>query len=183
MPGPRRLRRGARSRTFLAVKLPEGGPHDHAFTHDLPPGPFEHEVAVGWGDADPAQIAYTGNVPAWGLRAIEAWIRRCLGVGWFEMNVDLGVGTPFVELGAVFHAPITPRHPLRMRVWVERVGRSSLATCVELLQEGRLCATGRYVCSFVDAVAMRAIPIPPQMRTNLCRYAARQGRPFEDRPG
>ena len=70
-----------------------------------------------------------------------------------------------------------------MLVWVERVGRSSLATGVEAFQERRHCVTGRFVCSFVDAVAMRAIPIPPRMRENLCSFASRQGRPFEDRPG
>ena len=162
------------------MQLPSDGPKDFEFSHSLPAGPFVDSIRVGWGDADPAQIAYTGNIPAWGLRAIEAWIRQCTGVGWYEMNMDLGVGTPFVELRNTFHAPITPRHTLDSAVLVSRIGRSSLALRVEGRQQDVHCYSGHYVCAFVDAVRMRPIAIPPRMRANIRRYAGRQGAPFED---
>lgn len=162
------------------MQLPTDGPKDFEFTHVLPPGPFVDSIRIGWGDADPAQIAYTGNIPAWGLRAIEAWIRQCTGVGWYEMNMDLGVGTPFVDLRNTFHAPITPRHRLAMTVLVARVGASSLSVRIEGRQGAVHCFTGSYVCAFVDAVRMRPIRIPVRMRANIRRYALDQGAPFED---
>ncbi len=54
------------------MKIAVDGPKDFGFHHDLAPGPFCHVIDVGWGDTDPAQIAYTSNIPAWALRAIEA---------------------------------------------------------------------------------------------------------------
>lgn len=162
------------------MRLPSGGPHDCPGGPELPAGPYHHAITVLWGDTDPAQIAYTANIPAWGLRAIEAWVKDCLGVGWYEMNVDLGVGTPFVDLRLSFHAPITPRHPLLAAVTVARLGRSSLTCDVEGTQDGVRCFSGRYVCVFVDALARRPIPVPPNMRACITRFAARQGVAYED---
>ncbi len=168
------------------MRLPSGRPADFDFRHDLPAGPFHHSLDVGWGDTDSAQIAYTANIPAWGLKAIEAWFRACLGGGWYEMNFDFGVGTPFVDLSCSFHAPITPRQPLDLEVTVERIGGASLAYLVEGRQAAsgagpRHCFTGRYVNVFSDAVAMKPLPIPAAMRANIVRFAERQGRPYEDR--
>ena len=33
--------------------------------------PLRYSIDVGWGYCDPAQIAYTGRIPEWGLKAIE----------------------------------------------------------------------------------------------------------------
>ena len=38
------------------------------------PDTFVHEIRVGWGDCDPAKIAYTGRLPAFALEAIDAWV-------------------------------------------------------------------------------------------------------------
>ena len=45
---------------------------------------FTHEIRVGWGDCDPARIAYTGHIPGWALQAIDAW--------WEAHLVLLGMG-------------------------------------------------------------------------------------------
>ncbi len=163
------------------MKVAGDGSKDFDFDHELPPGPFRHAVTVGWGDADPAQIAYTANIPAWCLEALEAWMKACTGVGWYEMNIDLGVGTPFVDIANSFQAPITPRQPLLIEVTVARIGRSSLACALEGFQEpaGR-CFSGRYTCAFVDSVRVKPIAIPKRMRANIARFATAQGRPLED---
>ena len=162
------------------MELPADGPKDFDFVHDLPSGPYCHEITVGWGEADPAQIAYTANIPAWGLRAIEAWMKACTGAGWYEMNLDLGLGTPFVELSCQFKAPVTPRHPLLLEVTVSRLGRSSLTCHVNGRQDDRLCFLGDFACVFADSRRLKPVPIPPLMRANLQRFAARQGRSYED---
>jgi acyl-CoA thioesterase FadM len=70
-----------------------------------------------------------------------------------------------------------------MALTVERIGRSSLATRVEGRQGHVHCFTGTFVCAFVDAVRMCAIPIPERIRANIRSYAERQGAPFEDASG
>ena len=166
------------------MKIARGGPADYEFEHTLGRGPFRHSLAVGWGDTDPAQIAYTSNIPAWALRAIEAWFKACVGVGWYELNLDLGVGTPFVELACTFHSPITPRHDLSVEVTVTRIGRSSLGFRVSGFQGSpERCFSGTFVCVFIDAIRVKSIPIPARMRANILRFAERQDAPFEDVSG
>ena len=148
----------------------------------MPVGPFRHLVTVGWGDCDPARIAYTATIPAWGLSAIEAWFKRCMGVGFYELNLDHGVGTPFVRLDVDIQAPVTPRSQLECLVYVSQIGRSSLAMFVEGRQNGSLCFNGRFVCSFIDAARRQPIAILANMRASICRFADAQDRQWKDLP-
>ncbi len=161
------------------IRLPASAT-DIAAVHAMPPGPFVHPITVGWGDCDPAQIAYTANVPSWGMTALEAWNNQCLGVNWFELNMDHGIGTPFVHMSYDFTAPITPRGVLECTVYVRRIGRSSLHNIIEGRQSGRLCFTGNMASVFVAASRMKPIAIPPNMRQSIELYAAGQGRALED---
>ncbi len=155
---------------------------DIAAPRTLPAGPFAHEVTIRWGDCDPAQIAYTANIPAWGLQAIEAWYEACLGVDWYAINLDNGIGTPFVHLDFDMHSTVTPREILSCKVYIRSVGRSSLAHRVECFQGERLCFTGQTVAAFVSATEMKPISIPPNMRESIRLYAENQGRPLETKP-
>ncbi len=147
----------------------------------MAPGPFVHVITVGWGDCDPAQIAYTANVLSWGMKALEAWCNQCLGVNWFEINMDHGVGTPFVHMSYDIAAPITPRATLDCTIYIRRIGRSSLHQIIEGRQSGQLCFTGNMSSVFVTAAKMTPIPIPPNMRKSIQLYAAGQGRELEDK--
>lgn len=79
-----------------------------------PPGPL--------GDCDPAKIAYTGKIPAMALEAVEDWVKVCCGADWYECNLDLGYGTPFVHLSCDFQSPITPLYELLFQLVVESLG-------------------------------------------------------------
>jgi hypothetical protein len=54
-------------------------------------GRLPHEIRVGWGDCDPAKIAYTGRCPISALQTIDAWWEHLMGYGWFEMNLEHGL--------------------------------------------------------------------------------------------
>ena len=71
----------------------------------MPHDPFIHEIRVTWGDCDPAKIVYTGKLPAMALDAINAWWEAHLGHGWFQMELDDNLGTPFVQLQMNFERP------------------------------------------------------------------------------
>jgi acyl-CoA thioesterase FadM len=151
---------------------------DQPFDHNLEP--YRCRVRVGWGDCDPARIAYTARIPEWVLDAIEGWYVYCLCSGWYEMNLERGIGTPFVSLNCDFFSPVTPRHPLEMAVYVSRLGRASLSHHVDGYQDDVLCFTASTTASFVDASAMKAVPIPANMRSNIENYKRNQGREFAD---
>ena len=124
----------------------------------------EHEIRVAWGDCDPAKIAYTARIPAWALDAINAWWEEHLGGGWYQMEMDMGFGTPFVHMDLDFRSPITPRNRLICKVGPTRLGSSSIAFRVEGYQDGILCFEGNFVCVFIVAGSMATQPAPPNVR-------------------
>ena len=127
-------------------------------------GVFTHEIRVGWGDCDPAQIAYTARLPDFGLRTIDAWWEAILGYGWFEMNLEKGWGTPFVHLACNFKSPVTPRHRLVCKLKPVRLGRSSLAFDLAAYQNGVHCFDGDFVSVFVDSTTFESIAPPDHVR-------------------
>lgn len=126
---------------------------------------FAHEIRVAWGDCDPARIAYTGRIPNWALDAIDAWWEHHLGGdGWYQMELDRNLGTPFVHMSLDFRAPVTPRHRLMCAVAPVRLGTSSIEFRVVGRQGGVLCFEGRFVCVFIVADRFRSQPAPPDIR-------------------
>lgn len=126
---------------------------------------FEHVIRVGWGDCDPARIAYTARLPAFALEAIDAWWEHVLdGDGWYQMELDRGVGTPFVSMQLDFRAPVTPRHRLVCRVWPVRLGNTSVTFAVEGHQGGALCFEGRFTCVFMAPPVFAKAPPPETIR-------------------
>ena len=112
---------------------------------------YEHEIRVSWGDCDPARIVYTGKLPAMALEAINGWWEKHLGDGWFQMEIDRNVGTPFVRLEMNFQSPVTPRHRLKCYVWPVKLGDTSIAFRVDGEQDGTLCFSFRSVSVFIVA--------------------------------
>lgn len=123
---------------------------------------------VGFGDCDPARIAYTGRIPEFALEAIDAFWESLLGGdNWFTFNVDQGIGTPFVNMQFDFRAPITPRNPLELLVAPVALGASSIRFAVTGSQAGILCFESTFVCVFVALPEVCKIPVPHRIRTAL----------------
>ncbi|MDU8927352.1 thioesterase family protein [Alisedimentitalea sp. MJ-SS2] len=126
---------------------------------------YEHEIRVTWGDCDPARIAYTARIPWWALDAINGWWEDVLGGdGWYQMELDRDVGTPFVHMSLDFRSPITPRHRLICKVVPTALGDRSITFRVDGCQDGILCFEGRFVCVFTVASTFRSQPAPPDIR-------------------
>lgn len=126
---------------------------------------YIHEIRVGWGDCDPAQIAYSGRIPVWALEAIDGWWEHNLGGdGWYQMELDRGFGTPFVRMALDFRSPITPRHRLKCHVWPNRLGETSVGFHVDGYQDGKLCFEGDFVSVFIRSEGFRKAPPPEDVR-------------------
>lgn len=127
--------------------------------------PFEHEIRVAWGDCDPARIAYTARLPWFALDAINAWWEAHLGGdGWYQLELDRNIGTPFVNLSMDFRAPVTPRHRLKCEVWPSRLGERSITFSVLGRQAGILCFEGTFTCVFIIADQFKSQPAPAELR-------------------
>lgn len=130
---------------------------------------FEHEIRVTWGDCDPAAIAYTARIPWFALDAIDAWWDHHGVGGWYGLNLDLNIGTPFVKMNIDFRAPVTPRHRLICAVWPNRLGETSVGFRVEGRQDGTLCFEGDFVSVFIISDRFRKLPPPERIREIVAR--------------
>lgn len=129
------------------------------------------ERTVQFGDCDPAGIAYTGKITDFCLEAIDAFWREVLeGQGWFEINVDHNIGTPFVNSNIDFFSPITPREKLVSQVKILKLGRTSIEFLVEGAQGGRPCYLGKFTCVFVQRDTVSKIEPPDWIRSALQPY-------------
>jgi len=135
------------------------------------PDPYFHEIRVSWGDCDPARIAYTGRLPAFALEAIDGWWEHVLGGdGWFQMEIDRNLGTPFVNLSMDFRRPVTPRHRLLCEVRPIRLGGTSITFEVTGRQDSQICFEGRFTCVFIVADAFRKQSPPPEIRALIAEW-------------
>ncbi len=136
---------------------------------------YTHEIRVTWGDCDPAQIVYTARIPWFALDAINAWWQDTLGDGWFQMELDRNIGTPFVSMALDFRAPITPRHRLICEVHPTRLGQTSISFAVNGRQDGVLCFEGRFTNVFVDPKAFKKTIPPEDIRAHVQKYLRADG--------
>lgn len=136
--------------------------------------PFVHARRVRWGDSDPARIAYTARFGDFAMEAIEAFFQDRLGAGFYELNLDHGIGTPFVRVEFEFLSPLTPRDTLETEVRLQKLGGSSAQFALTGRVGERVAFEARLVCACValDGVAMKPIPWPPRFRALLDPDAA-----------
>ena len=126
---------------------------------------FEYPVNVTWGDCDPAKIAYTARLPAFALEAINGWREAHLdGDGWYQMELDRNVGTPFVKMEMEFFSPVTPRHTLMCETFPTRLGNKSISFTVRGRQDDTLCFEGSFTCVFTIADAFQSQTVPDELR-------------------
>lgn len=135
-----------------------------------PGNTHQHIIGIGWGDCDPANIVYTGRLPWLALDAINSWWESKLnGDGWFQMELDRNVGTPFVRLEMDFSHPVTPRHKLICHVWPVQLGKTSVAFRVDGEQDGKVCFSLRSVSVFTIADKFEKRSPPEELREVLTR--------------
>lgn len=140
--------------------------------------PFVHLRRVRWGDSDPARIAYTARFGDFAMEAIEAFFQDRLGAGFYELNLDHGIGTPFVRVEFDFRSPLTPRDTLATEVRLVRLGGGSASFALAGRVGDRLAFEAKLTCACVkltDGAAMTPIPWPPAFRAALEPDAAFAG--------
>lgn len=99
------------------------------------------------------------------LDAINAWWEAHTGGdGWYQLELDRNIGTPFVNLNMDFRAPVTPRHRLRCEVWPSRLGTASITFSMLGRQDDVVCFEGSFTCVFIIADQFKSQPAPQDLR-------------------
>ncbi len=122
--------------------------------------PFE----VLWGDADPSGLIYYPSVFRYVAQA-ESALYRQIGYTVRAMIAE-GFANPRAHVEVDFRKPLWVHDTGTCRVWVGRVGNSSVRLDFALTKNGddEPAVTGHLVMVFVDPEAMRPIPVPEVLR-------------------
>lgn len=133
--------------------------------------PYVHRRIIHWGDCDPAGIIYTPRFLDFALEAVEGWQRQVLGLDWYKLKSELGMGMPIVHASLDFLDTVKPGEELDIEVLVTRLGRSS----IEFRLTGRTAPeqdsfTCTLISTVVDDSLYRAIPVPPELRQRIEDY-------------
>jgi acyl-CoA thioesterase FadM len=135
--------------------------------------PFTYVRSIFWGDTDTAQIVFTGKFLDYMFEAMESWMRAYTGSDWFIQTVDEKRGGPIAHLDLDFHSQVTPRDTLHIKVFLDRIGATSVAFRVEGYANGETHAfTGRCVTVGYDYVSGEKMPISDARRKVMEAYQA-----------
>ncbi len=128
---------------------------------------FRHVHRVGFEEVDAAGIAYFARFFTWCHDAMAALLAPLEG-GYTGLVSKRHLGLPAVHAEADFASPLRFGDDVHIFVGVERVGTSSCALRFELLRpDGSRVATVRHVVALTDLAAMRAHPLPADLRALL----------------
>lgn len=135
--------------------------------------PFRMHRVVTWGETDPAGIVYTPRFLDYAVEAVEAWFKDVIGIDWYRLRRDHGMGSPMVHASLDFRKPLFPADPFSLEVIVEAVGGSSISYAVTgRNQQGEECFTAKLVSAIIDAERIRARRVPDEFRTRIEAYRA-----------
>lgn len=132
---------------------------------------FELVRPVRWSDVDAAGIVYFPRFLEYCHDAIEALFGELDG-GYPRLTMVRKVGVPSVHLEVNFRAPLRYGDVCRVRVTVEKIGRSSVSFHHVLVREedDMLCCEVRQVVVVSDLVALKGTAIPDDVLAVLERH-------------
>ena len=102
---------------------------------------FRHHVTVGFGDCDPARIAFYPNYFRWFDAAYNAYLFQYFGSFEEALSQINTIGTGAMEVGARFHSPVVPGDVLELHVTATRAGGKIWKFHGEARVDGQLAAS------------------------------------------
>ncbi len=125
---------------------------------------FAHRLVVRFADCD--LLGHVNNAVYFTYfeQARIAWWRHVAGDDRFP-----GANTVVVHAECDYRAPAFPHEALDIRVWLDRIGRSSVAIGYEIVNAAttQVVAQGKTISVTVDATGRTTIPVPDEARTLL----------------
>jgi 4-hydroxybenzoyl-CoA thioesterase len=135
---------------------------------------YRSTILVRFGHCDPAGIVFYPRYLEMFNNLVEDWSRH-ENLPFFEMKAGTGRGLPTVHLEVDFLTPSLMGDQLTATLSVRDVGTSSIGLEIALQgPDGADRVRGHVVLVLMDALSMRAIAIPDDIRSRIAAY---QGAP------
>ena len=130
------------------------------------------DIAVEWGDCDPAGIIFYPNYFRWFNQGAHG-LFGAAGMPFHEMIEERGIaGVPMLDAQASFRTPVRFGETITLTSWIEEWRNKSFVVAHQVHKGSQLCAEGRDVRAWVveDKNApngIRAIPIPEDVKRRM----------------
>ncbi len=138
---------------------------------------FEVPVLIRFAHCDPAGIVFHPQYFTIFNGVVEDFFREVVHIPFLELFRH-GVGLPVAGIRCDFVNPSRPGDECVARLWIERLGKSSVRLAMVLVCAGqeRLRMAETMVCVKVDG-ALSPTAIPPQLREPMMPYVASEDDP------
>lgn len=133
---------------------------------------YQREVLVRFAHCDPAGIVFYPRYFEMINGVVEDWFEDALGTSFSGLLYHRDLSTPTVHFEVDFVARSMMGDRLTFFLTVERLGRSSFALDIRVTGHGQERVRVKQTLLFTDANAMRARPIPDDLRARMERYRA-----------
>ena len=129
---------------------------------------FAYERQVRFEEVDAAQIVFFARFLNYAHEAMEALLGGLDG-GYIRLVNERRIGMPAVHVSCDFRAPLRFGDVARIETRAARIGNKSVTFRYEFFRkkDGVHVATVEHVCAVTDLDAMRAIPVPDDVRALL----------------
>jgi 4-hydroxybenzoyl-CoA thioesterase len=134
---------------------------------------FVYERTVRFEEVDAAGIVFFPRFLSYAHEAMEAMFAGLEG-GYVRLVTKRRIGLPAVHVSCDFRAPLRFGDLARIETRVARIGNKSVTLHYELSRtaDGVSVATVEHVCASTDLDAMRAVPVPDDVRALLEKHRA-----------
>ena len=135
------------------------------------PAPFETDKLIRFHHCDPAGIVFYPQYFVLFNELVEDWFNVGLGIDFGNFHAVDRLGVPMAHIECDFLSPSKVGDVLRFRLAVKNVGNSSVTLTVDAraAEQVRVRATLVVVLASLDA--HRPVPISPDLRARLARFA------------
>jgi len=131
---------------------------------------FERTKLIRFHQCDPAGIVFYPQYLVLCNETVEDWFASAHGVDFFDLHAKHRRGVPMRHLEADFIAPSVHGEELCFRLWVEKVGRTSLCVRIRAEADDRLRFQSRQTLVWADLDGPTAMPIDDSWRRRFEQY-------------
>lgn len=132
---------------------------------------FVYERAVRFEEVDAAKIVFFARFLNYAHEAMEALLGGLDG-GYVRLVNERRLGMPAVHVECDFRAPLRFGDAMRIETFAARIGTKSVTYRYEFFRarDNAHVATVEHVCAVTDLDAMKAVPVPDDVRALLERH-------------
>jgi len=132
---------------------------------------FATEVLVRFADCDPAGIVFYPRFLEMFNNLVEDWCSSGLNFSFNDIVIKSGWGLPTVHLEADFMAPCRLGEVLTAKLYVRKIGRSSINADILLSGPDETDRVrGKVVLVLMDRRSSRALPFPDALRKSISTF-------------